>query len=74
VTLVHSIESQILVFRKEQQLVPSSRIVATGVKSIVTDGVIEVGRGYVPMHIRRNVKLDVNRKARRNAPRRFGSN
>jgi hypothetical protein len=44
VTLLHSIESRIRVFRKEQQLVPSSRIVATGVKSIVTDGVIEVGR------------------------------
>ena len=43
-TLVHSIESQIRVFRKEQRLVPSSRIVAAGVKSIVTDGVIEVGR------------------------------
>jgi len=44
VTLVHAIESRIMVFRKEQQLAPSSRIVAAGVKSIVTDGVIEVGR------------------------------
>lgn len=70
-----------MVFHKERQLVPSSRIVATGVKSIVTDEVAEVGRGYVPMHIRRKIKLHLKLNIMRNVkkqdhaiPRNLGVN